>query len=82
MNVYRTQFSRLCPVNGDRIFYAMKIESETTIMAEDIQEACIRLPEKVTQEDIADRMKVMLDGFHTITAQHRSVHIETTRGAP
>lgn len=75
MNTYTARFFAECPTNGMRVYYVLRIESETPIRVETILG---KLPEHGFHEDIADALKA-LGGKQTLTADHHSVTIETTR---
>lgn len=79
VNVYRYKFGAMCPVNGERIIYRLKIKAGTVIRAEDIRAAA---PEFGLHESIADKLSSVLGGSQTLTATHGTVKITTRRPAP
>lgn len=78
MNVYTYNFRSACPSDNDAIEYELVIESEFTIMAEDIVAAC-EYHKSAFHEVIADDL-MRLGGKQKITACHCGVKIETFRG--
>lgn len=78
MNTYRYQFVTACPVNGKEIRYALEIKTTSTIMVEDILDACNI--EAGFHEAIADLLYSRFGGVQTMTAHHHGVDIETVRG--
>lgn len=79
MNIYTTTFMVKCPVNRQIIRYTLRIESESSVMVEDILSVVDSLPSKGFHEDIADKIAMQLNGHHVLTAHHHGVDIETTR---
>jgi hypothetical protein len=80
-NRYRTTFMLKCPNNDRIIRYALEIESNSTIMVENIIAAVDALPFEGFQEDIADQLAAALPGKHILIAHHHGVDIETRRGS-
>lgn len=78
MNRYLTSFYAKCPLNGIRITYDLVIEADTLIAVEDIVTEVERI-DAGFQEDIADALFARFGGIQTLTANHHSVLIETTR---
>jgi len=81
MNTYRYVFAAICPNDGDSIIYGLEIRSQERIMVEAIKDACAEWPTGF-QEDIAADLHKQLGGVLTLRAQHQSVEIVTTLGAP
>lgn len=70
MNTYRTQFIARCPSDGQRILYSLEMQSEHTVMVEDINEELDNCTEDY-QESIAQRLaaefpqcSIRLHGIH------------------
>lgn len=80
MNTYLKSFFSVCPVNGVRISYSLRIDlpSDKRLMVEEITEA-VQVHKKALHEDIADTLICRLGGVQTLTAEHHGVTIETTR---
>lgn len=79
MNIYRTTFTSVCPVNGKSVRYDLEIEASHVIRAEDLMAAC--RPGPSLHEDLADQLFDRFGGRQTMRANHHGVHIETIRGA-
>ena len=79
MNTYETTFTVKCPNDDDSIEYNLVIESENTILVEDITSAT-RIAVPAFHESIADGVFALLGGKQTITAVHQGVRITTVRG--
>lgn len=77
MNTYTTEFFSLCPTNGVRIKYTLKITTGAAIPVEQIL-AGVDLVEGF-HEDIADQLQQRFGGSQTLTADHHGVRIETLR---
>jgi hypothetical protein len=82
MNIYRTRFSRRCPVTDAMIFYEIKLWSSKTVMAGDIQAALDGLPATALHEEIADLLELALPGRQAIEAAHELILVRTERGEP
>lgn len=82
MNIYRHSFSAPCVNNGLSIAYHLEIQTEWTIMVEDIVAACVEAKgsERPYHETIADALYTKFGGFQLMTAFHHGVAIETRRG--
>lgn len=78
MNIYRYEFVVLCPNNNMSISYKLTIETNRSIMVEDIVEACD--VGSVYHEDLAHRLYSKFAGRQTLEAFHHGVWIETRRG--
>jgi len=78
MNRYEIDFTCTCLVNLDEVAYHLTIESDETIMAEDIERAVDAIGGAVLHESIADKLAA-LGGIQTITATHGRVLVTTTR---
>lgn len=78
LNIYEHQFEAICPVDGARIAYSLRIETEAVIMAEDIAAAC-RFDAPVFHEAVADELWAKFGGHQTLTAMHGTVKIDTIR---
>lgn len=81
MNIYQHKFACFCPSNGQQIIYTLKIESQETILVENITAACAR-NECAYQEQLADFLLKRLGGKQTITAHHHGVDVVTIREEP
>jgi hypothetical protein len=80
MNIYRHQFTRLCPNNGLAIAYHLTIETPQVLMVESIIEGVENLPERGFHEAFADTLTRVLPGRQTLIAHHHGVELETHRG--
>lgn len=78
MNEYSYCFAAKCPTNGEVIRYRLEILSPTTIMVEDIKEAC-SFDNAMFHEAIADYLKWELGGRQILVAYHHGVTILTQR---
>ena len=76
-NTYTHRFKARCPNNGQTINFALEIETEETLMVEDILLACSNLNE--LHEKIADNLLREFGGKQTLTAHHHGVDIKTVR---
>lgn len=79
LNKYRTEFFARCPVNGVRVKYVLVIETTATIRVELIVSRIEAINEGL-HESLADELHTAFGGKQTLTADHHSVVIETTRG--
>lgn len=77
MNIYRFQFVAECPNDRRHIVYYATIETNRTILAEELVAATTGL--RGLQEDIADRLRDQFGGEQRITATHSGVQVETQR---
>jgi hypothetical protein len=82
VNIYRTSFSRRCPINGAVIYYELKLWSSATVIAEDMQAAIDGLPGAILHEEMADLLTASLPGRQIIEGMHGFILIRTERGAP
>lgn len=80
MNIYTAQFFALCPNNGARIHYTLRIEASEAIPVEQIN-AAVDTTDQGFHEEIADHMHARFGGVQTLKAHHHGVDIETRRGA-
>lgn len=78
MNTYKTEFFATCPNNNLRIKYTLLVETQNTIIVENILR-CIAELGKGFHEDIADELHDTLGGVQTLIADHHGVTIETKR---
>jgi hypothetical protein len=78
MNTYTTEFFATCPNNGIRIRYRLRIETRAALPVEQII-AAVESVGEVFHEDLADQLHRQFGGLQTLTADHHSVTIETTR---
>lgn len=78
MNTYTTNFFSVCPVNGARINYRLRITTTEVIRVEDILSVVSGFVDGF-HEDFADRLLSRFGGSQTLTADHHGVVIETTR---
>jgi class 3 adenylate cyclase len=79
MNTYEVEFFSMCPNNGIRIKYQLKIQTEKTIMVEDIVDATY-LFDRCFHEEAADQLYREFGGIQTLVADHHGVRITTHRG--
>jgi len=80
MNIYEHRFCVTCPNDSKTIHYMLRIETESVVMAEAIEDAC-RLEPTAYHESIADTLFQKFGGKQTITARHGAVDITTVRNA-
>ena len=80
MNTYTTSWFCKCPVNGIRILYTAKIETTEIIAVEELLAHIDQYYKDGFQELIATDLHEKFGGKQTITADHHSVIITTTRG--
>lgn len=80
MNIYSTEFFSICPVNGVRVKYDWRIETDKTIPVEQMLAATETADG--FHEEIADHLAAQFQGAHTLRAFHHGVNIETIRGSP
>lgn len=80
LNVYEHSFECLCPNNGARISYRLRIETDRVIMVEKIVLAC-ELWNEAYHESLADNLYYQFGGRQTLWAHHHGVDIKTVRGA-
>ena len=78
MNTYKTQFFAHCPTNNVRITYNLTIQTDSTIMVEDIIDEVSSL-NRGFHEAFADRLHCEFGGKQTLTADHHGVIVETER---
>lgn len=78
VNIYRVEFFALCPANGLRIKYALRIETDRMICVEQLLTAVTRF-EKEWHETLADQLLATFGGQQTLIADHHGVTIETIR---
>lgn len=80
-NTYEYSFVAICPNDGARITYALRIETHgDVVMTEDIEGAC-RYTEPAYHEDIADRLHLRFGGNQTLVAAHGNVQVTTRRSS-
>lgn len=79
LNKYRAEFFARCPINGIRVKYALLIETTEAIRVELIVNRVEAIREGL-HEALADELHAAFGGKQTLTADHHSVIIETTRG--
>ena len=90
-NTYTREFSAICPVNEEEIFYVLVIEADHTIMVELIDTAIDHIEDVICSdygpalmayhEDLADSLFEAIGGMQTMTAMHHGTEIRTVRGA-
>lgn len=78
MNLYTHKFTAICPKDGAKISYTFLINHSEFIAVESIKEACI-FHEPIYHEDIADKLKKELPGYHSLIAKHSGVEVVTIR---
>lgn len=79
MNIYELTHRTPCPNGGLMDAYAIKIESEQTIMVEDILKAMKEAPSPTFQEALADWLRNQLGARITITGIHYGIKITCLR---
>lgn len=79
MNIYRTEFFAVCPMNGIRVKYALRIDTHHVVEVERINAAVQALPTSGLHEQLADMLSKQLPGHQVLTAHHHGVDIETRR---
>ena len=77
MNIYGYTFKVRCPNDDAEIEYTLLIQHNEMILVEDIIKAC-KFPPSY-QEDIADKLRELLPGKISISAEHQGVEVTTTR---
>lgn len=77
-NRYCHAFEATCPNNGAVIAYALEIQSQTSIMVEDIVAACS--VSETFHEPLADALYAQFGGRQILAAHHHGVDIRTVRG--
>lgn len=79
-NVYRHDFTRRCPNNGEEIEYSLSITTEReVVMVEEIEAACAGDGEPIFHEALADELIKRFPGRHRLQARHGETDIETSR---
>lgn len=81
MHEYRHIFYAICPNDGDRILYGLRIFSRATIMVESIREACDAHASGF-QENIAADLHRRLGGYVILRGTHQGVTIISRVGCP
>ena len=77
MNIYGYTFTCKCPNDDAEIEYTLIIQHNEMILVEDIIKAC-KFP-AAYQEDIADKLREVLPGKISLSAEHQGVEVTTTR---
>jgi hypothetical protein len=77
MNTYKYQFAAGCPENDDLIIYHLTIESEETILVEEILAAVTG--RRVLHETLADFLVEKFGGKQTLVGNHSGIEITTVR---
>ena len=77
MNQYTIKFSATCPNDDAAIQYTLVIESNETVMVEDLLRSVRDLTDY--QEAIADSLFEQFGGKQTMTGTHQGVKIVTRR---
>lgn len=80
MNSYTVEFFAICPNNGIRIKYQLRIETTDVIQVEHIVDE-VTILDRGYHEEIADRLQRVFGGKQKMIADHHGIIIETTRGA-
>lgn len=78
MNIYQTEFTCICPINKKQIKYLWTIETDKTIMVEEMIEYKNTFVEGL-HEEIADELSHQFPGEQTLVAEHHGVLITTVR---
>lgn len=79
MNTYETQWHCKCPINKVRVLYRAKIETKEIISVEELLAYIEKYYQDGFHELIATALQEKFGGKQTITADHHSVTITTTR---
>ena len=77
MNIYGYSFFVKCPNDDADIEYTLMIKHDQMILVVDIIKAC-KFPPSY-QEEIADKLRDLLPGNISISAEHQGVEVVTTR---
>ena len=77
MNIYGYTFMCKCPNDDAEIEYTLLIQHDEMILVEDIIKAC-KFPASY-QEEIADKLRKLLPGKISVSAEHQGVEVTTTR---
>jgi hypothetical protein len=80
INIYRRNFTAICPNNGMAIDYALEIQHADVIMVEQIVDFTAGR-EPSYHEAIADEAFELFGGVQILKAHHHGVDIETVRGS-
>ncbi len=78
MNIYTQRFTSKCAANDRTVHYTLVIESQETIMVEEIQRAVAGMPLGY-HEKFADDLFARFGGRQTMTAHHHGTDITTVR---
>ena len=78
MNIYQTEFTCICPVNKKQIEYLWTIETDETIMVEEMIEYKNKFIEGL-HEEMADELSHAFPGEQILIADHHGVLITTLR---
>ena len=79
MNTYETTHRAKCP-NGSLVdTYQVKIQSQATIMVEDIISALNDAPSQIFQEDLATLLRSQIGAEITIIGSHHGIQITSFR---
>jgi hypothetical protein len=82
VNIYTTKFFSVCPSNGIRVKYTLKISSEEVIPVEQIvSQVEAAEGRQVFHEEHADIFAAQLPGEHVLRAHHHGVDIATYRAS-
>jgi hypothetical protein len=81
LNIYNTQFSTTCPVNGVLICYDLTIKTKQMIKVEDIlAKLGVIASAPGFHEPVADDLHATFGGSQILVAHHHGVNITTLRG--
>ncbi|TFF38128.1 hypothetical protein [Pseudomonas sp. RIT623] len=78
LNIYRHNFTAVCPSDAEVILYSLEIRSKAMIRVEHIKTATA-LIKQGWHEQIADDLAERFGGDQVIKAVHQGVKIETVR---
>jgi hypothetical protein len=78
MNTYTLDFSSKCPIDGQRIRYSLKLETNDVVRVELLKVTIAALDAEL-HESIADKLFSRFGGRQVIWATHNGVAIRTDR---
>jgi len=78
MNIYKTEFFCVCPINQTRVKYYLEITTKEIISVEDILDQ-LKSYDSGFHELIAEDLHEKFGGQQTLIADHHGVNIRTER---
>jgi hypothetical protein len=78
MNIYKTEFFCVCPINQTRVKYYLEITTKEIISVEDILDQ-LKSYDSGFHELIAEDLHEKFGGRQTLIADHHGVNIRTER---